>query len=73
MSKPIRVMLIDDDENDCFFFQSALEELDPLILFSYNRDSEAALTNLIEADDFVLASIWSDSLKIFFSNSRETD
>lgn len=46
MSKPKRVMLIDDDEDYCFFFETALESFEPPVSFSYDQDSQAAFNKL---------------------------
>lgn len=46
MTQPKRVWLIDDDEDDSFFFETALEEIIPPVDFSADRDSVEALSKL---------------------------
>lgn len=50
MSYPKRVLLIDDDEDDCFIFRSVLNELGSDIEFFYDCDSERALKRLMDID-----------------------
>lgn len=46
MSYPKRVLLIDDDEDDCFIFNSAVQELGSRIELLYETDSEKAIDHL---------------------------
>jgi CheY-like chemotaxis protein len=46
MAYPKRVLLIDDDEDDCDIFNSAINELESGIDFFYDCDSEKALKRL---------------------------
>src|SRR5688572_2064972 len=43
---PKRVLLIDDDEDDCYIFNSVINTMGNGIEFSYDRDSERALKSL---------------------------
>ena len=48
MSYPKQVLLIDDDEDDCFIFGSVINELGNDIEFFYDCDSERALKRLAD-------------------------
>lgn len=45
---PEHILLIDDDEDDCLIFQTALSELDTSIKFTYTQNGLSALNNLRE-------------------------
>lgn len=45
-----RVFLIDDDEDDCFFFECAIRDLNAGISFSFEQSSEIALQKLQEGE-----------------------
>jgi CheY-like chemotaxis protein len=45
-----RVFLIDDDEDDCFFFESAIKDLNCGVSFRFEQSSEAALQQLQEGN-----------------------
>lgn len=47
MDLPAKVFLIDDDEDDGFFFITALNSFTPSIELIYYQDSETALNHLI--------------------------
>ena len=49
MRYPERVLLIDDDEDDCMVFGIGLSEISRQIEFQFNQDSPSALARL--ADD----------------------
>jgi DNA-binding response OmpR family regulator len=49
MGKALRVWLIDDDEDDCFFFETALEEMEYSVELSTYRDSEIAISELSDS------------------------
>ncbi|WP_205514305.1 response regulator [Longitalea arenae] len=48
-----RILLIDDDEDDCIFFGTALEEFDSPVQFVFDRDSESAIEKLRKDKDAV--------------------
>ncbi len=47
-SNPIHLLLADDDEDDCLFFQDALEELPMEISFKAIHNGEELITHLLQ-------------------------